>query len=130
MKSSNGDGIDTSDVNDAVATRTGGHATTNTIIDVSAPLERIRAKFKLLCTLLRTERSFDLGKVLESGGIEHARDEDDGLPRRSGAFGIETEDTIANEHTEDHGDVKSTSHGKPGSSAAQGESLGMVGSDW
>jgi hypothetical protein len=40
---------------------------TATMLDVSASLERIRSKFRLLCILLRTEQSFDLRRVLESG---------------------------------------------------------------
>ncbi len=37
------------------------------MVDVSSSIERIRAKFKLLCVLLKTKQSFDLKKVLELG---------------------------------------------------------------
>ena len=39
------------------------------MLDISAPLERIRARFKLLCILLKTKQSFDLKNVLEIGII-------------------------------------------------------------
>ena len=61
-------GIDSSDCDEA-ATSTSGidPVAAATMLDVSASLERIRSKFKLLCTLLKTEQSFDLRMVLESG---------------------------------------------------------------
>jgi len=37
------------------------------MLDVSAPLERIRAKFKLLCVLLKTKQQFDLKSILDLG---------------------------------------------------------------
>jgi len=45
------------------------------MLDISASLERIRAKFKLLCVLLRTKHQFDLKNVLDSGsGPGNGRD--------------------------------------------------------
>ena len=43
------------------------HWTIAAMLNVSASLERIRAKFKLLCILLRTKQSFNLRRVLELG---------------------------------------------------------------
>ena len=40
-----------------------------TMVDVSSWIERIRAKFKLLCVLLKTKQSFDLKRVLELGDL-------------------------------------------------------------
>ena len=37
------------------------------MLDISTSLERIRAKFKLLCVLLKTKQSFDLKTVLDLG---------------------------------------------------------------
>lgn len=37
------------------------------MLDISSSIERIRAKFKLLCVLLKTKQPFDLKKVLELG---------------------------------------------------------------
>lgn len=37
------------------------------MLDISTSLERIRAKFKLLCVLLKTKQSYDLKTVLELG---------------------------------------------------------------
>jgi hypothetical protein len=98
-------------------------------VDVSAVMERIRAKFKLLCTLLRTKQSFDLGKVLESGTSRREREGDDGL-NRSRVDGIDAVSTILNENSESPRHVKSTYHGTPGSIAANGESFSAVGSNW
>ena len=37
------------------------------MVDITTSIERIRAKFKLLCVLLKTKQSFDLKKILDSG---------------------------------------------------------------
>jgi hypothetical protein len=37
------------------------------MLDISTSLERIRAKFKLLCVLLKTKQSFDLKSILDLG---------------------------------------------------------------
>ena len=40
---------------------------TMAVLDISSSLERIRIKFKLLCTLLKTKQSFELKHVLNLG---------------------------------------------------------------
>ncbi len=54
-------------------------------LDISDPLERIRARFKLLCTLLKTKQSFDLKDVLEVGNRITAaiKDNPDGIDQIS-----------------------------------------------
>ena len=54
-------------------------------LDISSPLERIRARFKLLCTLLKTKQSFDLKNVLEVGNKITAaiKDNPDGVDQIS-----------------------------------------------
>ncbi len=42
-------------------------STEASMLDISASLERIRARLKLLCILLKTRKSFDLKNILESG---------------------------------------------------------------
>ncbi|KAL7473606.1 hypothetical protein ACHAXS_014066 [Conticribra weissflogii] len=43
---------------------------TTSMTDVSTSIQRIRAKFKLLCVLLRSKQQFDLRKVLESSNAD------------------------------------------------------------
>lgn len=51
--------------NDKIALATNS---SSTMLDVSASQERIRAKFKLLCVLLKTKQQFDLKTILDLGG--------------------------------------------------------------
>lgn len=55
--------------NEATASREAGVIGSTAMFDVSSSLQRIRAKFKLLCVLLRTRQKFELKKVLETQTI-------------------------------------------------------------
>jgi len=54
-------------VDDHHAIATAAEAEAASMLDISAPLERIRARFKLLCILLKTKQSFDLKNLLDTG---------------------------------------------------------------
>ena len=116
---------------DEAAMSTSGIDTVATTLDVSASLERIRSKFKLLCILLRTEQSFDLRRVLESGNGSGGRGADDGgVDRRRGMNGTDAASTSLDDTpVEIAGHGKSTSRGALGS-AANGESSSTLESDW
>jgi hypothetical protein len=120
-----------SDCDEAAMPASGIDPVTATMLDVSASLERIRSKFRLLCILLRTEQSFDLRRVLESGdGSGGGGADDGGLDRRRGLNG-----TDAASKSLDDTPVDNAGHGKltsPGAlgSAANGKSSSTLESDW
>ena len=118
-----------SDCDEAAMPTSGIDPVTATMLDVSASLERIRSKFKLLCILLRTEQSFDLRRVLElvngSGG---GGADDGGLDRRRGMNGTNAVSTSL-----DDTPVDNAGHGKltgRDARAANGKSSSTLESDW
>ncbi len=127
--------IDSSDRDEAAAPTSGIDPSAPTataavagMLDVSSSLERIRSKFRLLCILLRTERSFDLRRVLESGNGSGGGS-DGGLDRRRGMNSADAASTSLDDTVESAGHGKSISQSTPGS-AANGESSKTRESDW
>jgi hypothetical protein len=126
QKSVDGGAIDFLDSDEAAMTMRSTDQAKATMLDVSASLERIRAKFKLLCILLRTKQSFDLRRVLELGSRSG---EAGGGPDRRGMNDTEAVSTSSYETIENAGGGKSISHGPLGN-AAHGESSSALESDW
>jgi hypothetical protein len=120
-----------SDCDEAAMPTSGIDPVTATMLDVSASLERIRSKFRLLCILLRTEQSFDLRRVLESGdGSGGGGADDGGLDRRRGMNGTDAASTSLDDTPVDNaGHGKLTSPGALGS-VANGKSSSTLESDW
>ena len=118
-----------SDCDEAAMPTSGIDPVTATMLDVSASLERIRSKFKLLCILLRTEQSFDLRRVLELGnGSGGGGADDGGLDRRRGMNGTNAVSTSL-----DDTPVDNAGHGKltgRDARAANGKSSSTLESDW